>query len=173
MEEACRLVFPQVFSINNNLFYFDRTNTSMPKFWLQGGCVYAGGAPFPQFQEWSSNLYWRVDGTFSSDTKAFYVQPNAGTGPDAPCSGNTNDYTFYTFSGWQQKIGEDLQSVVQNPGFNNPAYPTDDYSLPKGSPGVGFVVFDPNQAGRSNPVINPPAVPATFPTKLFNPATDY
>jgi hypothetical protein len=44
------------------------------------------------------------------------------------------------------------QSVSQNPGFNNPAYPTDDYSLPKGSPGVGFVVFDPTQAGRSNPV---------------------
>jgi hypothetical protein len=70
-------------------------------------------------------------------------------------------------------LGEDVQSVVQNPGFNNPAYPADDYSLPKGSPGVGFVVFDPNQAGRSNPVINPPAVPATFPTKTFNPATDY
>jgi uncharacterized protein (TIGR03437 family) len=164
---------PQVFSITNNLFYFDRTNTSTPKFWLQGGCVYADGAPFPQFQEWNSNLYWRVDGTFSSDAKAFYVQPNAGTGPDAPCSGNTNDYTFYTFAEWQQKVGEDVQSVVQNPGFNNPAYPADDYSLPKGSPGVGFVVFDPNQAGRSKPVINPAAVPATFPTKLFNSATDY
>ena len=57
--------------------------------------------------------------------------------------------------------------MVQNPGFNNPAYPADDYSLPNGSPGVGFVVFDPSQAGRSNPVINPPAVPATFPTKTL------
>jgi hypothetical protein len=63
--------------------------------------------------------------------------------------------------------------VVQNPGFANPAYPADDYSLPKGSPGVGFVVFDPGQAGRSNPIIHPPAIPATFPTRLFNPATDY
>jgi hypothetical protein len=70
-------------------------------------------------------------------------------------------------------MGEDVQGVVQNPGFNNPAYPADDYSLPKGSPGVGFVVFDPSQAGRSNPLIDPPAVPATFPTKTFNPATDY
>ncbi len=65
------------------------------------------------------------------------------------------------------------KSVVQNPGFNNAAYPADDYSLPKGSPGVGFVVFDPSQAGRSNPVINPPAIPATFVTKPFNPATDF
>jgi hypothetical protein len=62
---------------------------------------------------------------------------------------------------------------VQNPVFNNPVFPADDYTLPKGSPGVGFVVFDPSQGGRSNPLINPPAVPATFPTKTFNPATDY
>jgi hypothetical protein len=35
-------VIPQVFVITNNLFYFDRTNTSSPKFWVQGGCVYSG-----------------------------------------------------------------------------------------------------------------------------------
>jgi hypothetical protein len=63
--------------------------------------------------------------------------------------------------------------LPQNPGFNNPAYPADDYPLPKGSPRVGFVVFDASQAGRSNPVIHPPAIAPTFPTKLFNPATDY
>jgi len=34
-------------------------------------------------------------------------------------------------------------------------------------------VFDPTQAGRSKPVLNPPAIPATFPIKPFNPATDY
>jgi hypothetical protein len=164
---------PQTFNITNNLFYFDRSNNSAPKFWVQGGCVYAGGAPFTQFQQWNANLYWRTDGAFASDAKAFEVQPNAGTGPDAPCSGNTNDWTFYAFAAWQQTAGEDLHSVVQNPGFANPVYPADDYSLPKGSPGVGFVVFDSSQAGRSNPVIKPPPVPATFPTKLFNPATDF
>lgn len=63
--------------------------------------------------------------------------------------------------------------MVQDPGFANPAYPADDYSLPHGSPGVGFVVFDPNLAGRSNPVIKPGPVAATFPTRLYNPATDY
>ena len=86
--------------------------------------------------------------------------------------GNKGTWTYYTFAGWQAS-GEDVQSVVQNPGFNNPAYPADDFSLPKGSPGFGFVVFDPNQAGRTNPVLKPPAVAATFPTKLFNPATDF
>ncbi len=164
---------PQVFAITNNLFYFDRNMTSTPKFLVQGGCLYSGGAPFPQFQEWNSNMYWRIDGAFASYAKAFAVQPSPGTGADAPCNGNANNYTFYTFAGWQQTVGEDKQSTVQNPGFNNPTYPTDDYSLPNGSPGAGFVVFDPNQAGRTNPVLKPPAVPATFPTMLFNPAADY
>ena len=165
---------PQEFAISNNLFYFDRNNTSTPKFWVQGGCIYAGGAPYIQYELWNSNLYWRTDGGFATDAKAFEVQPNPiPTAPQAPCSGNTNDWTFYTFAQWQTKVGEDTQSVVQNPGFANPVYPADDYSLPKGSPGVGFVVFDPSQAGRTNPVIKPPAIPATFVTKTYNPATDY
>ena len=163
----------QAFIISNNLFLFDRSNSSSPKFWVQGGCLYAGGFPFTQFQQWSSNLYWRTDGAFASDNKAFAVQPNPGNGPDAPCTGNTTQWTFYSFAQWQQQVGEDLHSVVQNPGFNNPAYPTDDYTLPKGSPGVGFAVFDAGQAGRTNAAIRPPAIAATFPTKLFNPTTDY
>jgi len=164
---------PQEFAVTNNLFYFDQSTSSNPPFRVQGGCVYSGGVAYPLFQQFSSNLYWRTDGGFASDSKAFHVQPAAGPGPNAPCSDDKSTWTFYTFSAWQQMVGEDVQSVVQNPGFNNPAYPADDYSLPKGSPGVGFVVFDPSKAGRSNPVIKPPAVAATFPTKTFNPATDY
>ena len=165
-------VIPQSFVFTNNLVYFDRTANSSPKFLTDGGCLYTSGAPFTQYQSWRSNLYWRTDGAFASDPKAFGVQATAGTGPQAPC-GNFNIYTFYTFATWQKTEGEDLQSVVQNPGFKSPAYPADDYSLPQGSPGVGFIVFDPNEAGRTNPVIKPPSVPATFPTKSFNPATDY
>jgi uncharacterized protein (TIGR03437 family) len=165
---------PQEFVLSNNLFYFDRSETSpVPKFWMQGGCLYAGGAPFTQFELFSSNMYWRTDGAFASDAKAFSVQLSPGTGPNAPCNSNNNDYTFYTFAQWQQTVGEDLQSLVQNPGFNNPTYPADDFTLPKGSPGVGFVVFDYTQAGRTNPVLKPPAVAATFVTKTYNPATDY
>ena len=164
---------PQEFTVTNNIFYFDRASSSNPPFRVQGGCSYAGGAPFVSFQQFNNDLYWRTDGAFASDAKAFHVEPAPGLGPDAPCSDDKTTWTFYTFSGWQQSVGEDAQSFVQNPGFNNPSYPADDYSLPKGSPGVGFVVFDPNQAGRPNPVIKPPAVPATFPTMSFNPATDY
>jgi hypothetical protein len=164
---------PQNAVIENNLIYFDRNFTSNPSFMVQGGCLYSGGAAYPQFQEWSSNLFWRADGAFATDPKAFAVQPSAATGNTAPCTLNSNKYTFYTFAQWQSQVGEDAHSVVQNPGFNNPAYPADDYTLPKGSPGVGFVVFDYTQAGRSNPVIKPPAILATFPTMTFNPATDY
>jgi hypothetical protein len=164
----------QVFTISDNLFYFDRGNQSTPRFWVQNGCVYAGGFPYTQLQLWSSNLYWRTDGLFASDPKAFEVQPNAvTTAANAPCSGNTDNWTFFTFAAWQQAESEDLKSVVQNPGFNNPAYPADDYTLPKGSPGVGFVVFDYTQAVRSNPILQPPTVAAGFLTMLFNPATDY
>ena len=92
---------PQSFVYSNNLFYFDRAIDSNPKFLPDGGCVYSGGSPFTQFQLWKSNLYWRTDGGFASDAKAFGVQTSAGTGGQAPC-GNLNDYTFYTFAMWQQ-----------------------------------------------------------------------
>jgi hypothetical protein len=161
----------EFFVATNNLFYFDRNSASSTTFYAQGGCTYTGGIAYTAFEQWNSNLYWRTDGAFGSDAKAFHMQPSPA--PTVPCYfGNPAKWTFLTLAGWQS-LGEDELSVVQNPGFNNPAYPADDYTLPKGSPGAGFVVFDPSQAGRSNPVINPPAVPATFPTKSFNPATDY
>jgi uncharacterized protein (TIGR03437 family) len=158
---------PMFFTASNNLFYFDRTGAE--SFYVQGGCTWAGAIPYTAYQQWNSNLYWRTDGGFAADPQAFHALLKQDAMDD--CGGQAI-WTYETFAGWQ-KMGEDVQGVVQNPGFNNPAYPADDYTLPKGSPGVGFVVFDPSQAGRSNPVINPPAVPATFPTKLFNPATDF
>lgn len=159
------------FNASNNIFYFDGNSASAPAFYVQRGCTYSGGFPYTEYQNWTSNLYWRTDGAFASYAQAFHVQPAAGT--ISPCAGNPSTWTFYTFAGWQQNVGEDLQGVVQNPGFANPAYPADDYSLPAGSPGVGFVAFDPAQAGRTNPAIEPPVVPATFPTKSFDPASDF
>ena len=156
---------PEVFNVSNNIFYFDQNGSSTPKFFVQGGCVYPAGVPFTQFQQWNSNMYWRADGLFASAPDAFAVQLTAGTGPAAPCNSNIGDYTFYTFANWQQTVGEDAQGVVQNPNFKGVA--GDDYSLPGGSPGVGFVVFDPSQAGRSNPTIKPPAIAATFVTAPF------
>jgi uncharacterized protein (TIGR03437 family) len=164
---------PLVWNFTDSLIYFDRDNNSTPKFFVQGGCIYPGGVPYAQFQSFDSNVYWRTDGAFASEAKAFAVQMKPDSIGNSPCSANTSTWTFYTFAQWQQQVGEDLQGLVRNPGFKNAAYPADDYSLPQGSPGVRFVVFDPNQAGRSNPAINPPPVPATFFTGVFNPAKDF
>jgi uncharacterized protein (TIGR03437 family) len=157
---------PMFFIASNNLFYFDRKGAD--SFYVEGGCTYPGEA-FTAYEQWTSNLYWRTDGAFASDPQAFHVQQSLDASGNC---GNQKLWNYYTFALWQG-LGEDTHGLVQNPGFNNPNYPADDYTLPKGSPGVGFVVFDPSQAGRSNPVIKPPAVPATFPTKTFNPATDF
>jgi uncharacterized protein (TIGR03437 family) len=164
---------PMFFTASNNLFYFDRSSASSPAFYAQGGCAYNGGVAYTLFELWDRNLYWRTDGGFANDSKAFHVLPNP-VSPANICFGDAARAAWinYPFTGWQ-KLGEDVQSVVVDPGFKNPAYPADDYSLPNGSPGVGFVPFDPTQAGRTNPVIKPPAVPATFPTKTFSPATDF
>ena len=163
-----------IFTLSNNLFYFDRNPASSPSFHLQGGCTYTAGFPFTAWEQWDSNLYWRTDGGFASDPQAFHVQPHPVSQYNL-CFGAAAQaaWTDYTFGGWQANQGEDTHGVVLNPEFGNPAYPADDFSLPNGSPGVGFVVFDPNEAGRTNSLIKPPAVPATFPTKTFNPATDY
>ncbi|MFI5167754.1 MAG: right-handed parallel beta-helix repeat-containing protein [Thermoanaerobaculales bacterium] len=163
-----------IFTLTNNLFYFDRNAASSPSFHLQAGCTYSAGFPFTEWEEWDSNLYWRTDGGFASDPQAFHVQPHPVSQYNL-CFGTAAqaDWTNYTFGAWQTDQGEDTHSVVRDPGFRDPTYPADDFSLLSGSPGVGFVLFDANQAGRSNPVIKPPAVPATFPTKTFNPATDY
>ena len=160
-----------IFNSTSNLFYFDR-NASVG-FYLQQGCDYACGNPLPTLHNWQSNLYWRTDGAFNTDPDAFHDQVAAHS--PGVC-GTSSNWTYYNFSGWQG-LGEDLASTAStNPGFNNPAYPNDDYSLPNGSPGYGFVVFDPSQAGRNNPVIkatDPLDIPATFSTSYFNPATDF
>ena len=160
----------QVFTASNNLLYFDRTAASSPSFYVQGGCTYPATFPYTAMQQWSSNLYWRTDGAFAKDAQAFHVQP--APGPNSLCVTNSAKWTFYSFGAWQQNFSEDASSVAQNPGFNNPIYPADDFSL-KSSPGVGFIVFDVTQPGRTNPLIHPPAIAATFPTKNFNPATDF
>ena len=164
--------FQQEFVATHNIFYFDRHWESSPPFSVQGDCTYSGSLPYRDYQDWKGNLYWRADGTFASDPNAFHLQLSPNLADDGPCSDDPEDWTFYTFSGWQ-KAGGDVHGVVQDPGFANPAYPFDDFRLTRGSPMPGFVIFDPNQAGRTNPVLKPPPVAATFPTKVFNPATDF
>jgi uncharacterized protein YjdB len=168
---ACPSSPVTVFNSSNNLFYFDRTSTQ--SFYIQQGCEYACGFPLTDLHNWQSNLYWRTDSGFGTDPDAFHAQ---ATADGTMLCGFGKYLTYFNFAGWQG-IGEDANGVAnQNPGFEDPVYPYDNYSLPNGSPGVGFTVFDPSVAGRNHPLINPTDsinTPATFPTAFFNPSSDY
>jgi hypothetical protein len=114
---------------------------------------------------YANNMYCYVPGNACAPPADIFYTTNS-TGKYG------SGQTFATFSAWQSGTGEDKGSVVQNPGFANPAYPNDDYTLAE-SPGVGFVPFDSSLAGRSNPVIPSPTIQPTFPIAPFNPATDF
>lgn len=145
------------FTFSNNLVYFDRG-------YVQTGYAYCMNGPCTEVQKYSDNMYCYAPGAACAlPSNPFYTTSSAG---------RTQSTYYASLSAWQSGTGEDSGSVVQNPGFANPVYPNDDYSLAE-SPGVGFVVFDPNQAGRSNPIIPPPTVIPSFTTALFNPATDF
>jgi len=136
----CPATVPTIFNATGNLFYFNRQSTSTPAYFLRQGCDYTCGASVTALHNWQNNLYWRINGTFDSETKAFHTQPKPGN--SQLCTVGTSTWTFYSFGGWQA-LGEDLSSSTTiNPGFNAPAYPNDDYSLPNGSPNSFFVVFD-------------------------------
>ena len=171
VSNVCPTQPTKIFDATSNLVYFDRHSTD--GFSVQSGCEYACGFGMTNLHDWQSNLYWRTDGTFNTDTAAFHYQPN----PNTPqVCGVSTSWTYLNFAGWQGLSEDEVSLANKNPGFNNPVYPNDDYSLPNGSPGVGFVVFDPNEAGRSNPIIKPTDpidIPPTFVTTYYNPATDY
>jgi hypothetical protein len=141
----------------NNLVYFDKGNVQRPGGW------YCWNMACPSILDFSSNAYWNTNGTLATSAKAFFTTNQNG-----------NLLQNYSFSQWQA-IGEDTGSVIANPGFNNPAYPTDDFSLQNllVANQVGFVEFDTTAPGRTSKAMTPPAVPPGFPTVLLNPATDF
>jgi hypothetical protein len=145
------------FNFTNNLVYFDRG-------YVQTGYAYCMGGPCTEVQKYADNMYCYAKGV----NCALPTNPFFTTGSQ----GRTQTTYYSTLSAWQSATGEDSGSMVQNPGFGNPVYPNDDYSLAE-SPGVGFMVFDPNEAGRNNPVIPDPTVIPTFVTDPYNPATDF
>ena len=173
------LVPDLVFTVSNNIFFFDRSAASPgTPFHVIGQCTYTSGQPFNTFEVFSSNLYWRMDGTFRTDPDAFFLQTTPdSTSQDEPCGDPNLEpgfWTSYSFSQWKQApFNEDTGSIVQNPHFAFPFFPIDDYSLVFGSPGAGFVPFDPNEAGRMFPAFIPPPVAPTFLTAPYDPWTDF
>jgi serine/threonine-protein kinase len=78
---------PMFFTASSNILYFDRA--AADSFFLQGGCTYAGEG-YMNYELWSSNIFWRTDGTFGTDAKAFHVQQ--GPSPTNIC-GNKGTWT--------------------------------------------------------------------------------
>jgi hypothetical protein len=162
---ACAKAGYDQFSISSNIFLQDRTSVSVPSSNLQNGATYLGN-PTASAQNFATNDYWNTSETFSTDSKAFNSEPST-----------CNNKTYYTFPSWQS-LGEDIGSLSVNPGFTAPTYPSDNYTFASSPPNIGFVPFNtsgtcPSCPGRTNPLIAPGTVPASFPTAPFNPAKDY
>jgi hypothetical protein len=170
----------RVFNVSNNLMIFDRNaNSAGHSFFVQGQCTYINQlTSYKEFQKFTNNLYWRTDGSFASETNAFYQQLMPGPDAQNPCVHDPTQpapqgfWNFYSFAQWQG-LGEDPGSVVKNPHFLFPFFPFDNFWMPFGSPVPGFVVFDPNEAGRRFHDFDPPQVPPTFMRAPFNPRTDF
>ena len=71
-------------------------------------------------------------------------------------------------------MGEDKGSIIADPMFANPHPPEDDFTVrnTEAAKQIGFVPFDPKQAGRSHPVLKAPPVPPAFPLQLLD-ASDF
>ena len=170
---------PQI-AFLNNLFYFVFNDAE--GFYVQLGCADSCGLPYNQFQNFQGNLYWRTDGAFASYGKAFHVltRPPEGTAASTCVESGASAWTFLTFSQWQTAsplvngsplaLNEDPGGTASvDPGFGAAAVPTD-FMLTR-NPVAGFDYTLTNDtivnAGRSQPVIQPPPVPQTYPTYYF------
>jgi len=167
-------------ALTHNIFYFDQDDTS--GFYAVSGCTDSCGMPYNKFQNFQGNLYWRTDGGFATYDKAFHLLTNPPPPNQASTCGQIADpqFTFLTFTQWQNSnplvngkplpVHEDPGGTATvDPGFGNTGDPTD--FLLSGAPVQGFDFSKTNDtinnAGRSNPLIQPPIVPATFPTYSY------
>jgi hypothetical protein len=166
----------------SNIMYFDQNDSTA--FYAIQGCADSCGMAFSQFQNFQRNLYWRTDGQFATDKKAFHVltttpPPDQASSCSQPQNAKTA-WTFFDFPTWQNghpvvdgqrlPMNEDPEGTVTvDPGFGNTGLPTD-FLLSK-SPMSSFDYAQTNDAirtaGRTNPLITPPPVPSTFPTYYY------
>lgn len=132
--------------VTHNIVYYDNGYVLGS---MQRGVWECSATCTSQFT-FSSNLYW-----FAGGQPVFYT------------SMPQKDYDFQQW----QSLGEDAGSVVANPLFANPQ--GSDFSLPSNSPAfsVGFVPFDPSQAGLlGGASYAVPFVPQSFTTTVAPPS---
>lgn len=150
-----------MFVMTNNLVLYDRGH-------VQGGCYSCLGGTcstvLPATVNFASNMYcYTPNGnscTLPTNPFAFF----SSNDPPNQWGGCAQSPTYSSLAAWQA-LGEDIGSELKNP-FSSGNPTNDDYSL-SSSPGVGFVVFDPQEAGRTNPVLQGPAIQPTFQTNPY------
>jgi len=172
--------------VTNNVFYFDRLSTSSPPFFVVGGCTDSCGKAYNTYQNFQGNTYWRTDGQFAADHKAFQVLTTQGLNSNNSC--RTSPTTSLYFSSqsspnWQTggtgvpvAMNEDLPpnaTASYQPPFTGAGLASDppaDYVFPAGqAPPTLFVPANTNLAitNAHSSLSQPGTVPATFPTYVY------
>jgi hypothetical protein len=147
----------------NNIFYYDRAS-------IQYGYWYCEGKPVcTNYFQFDNNLYFDKAVSGGEPAQPFFKTPYfpANGGQQPPI-------TRLTFQQWQNE-GEDKQSLFADPRFVDPTPGTDNYTLQSNSPAfsIGFVAFDPKQAGRlPSATLSAPVNAPAFPL-LTTPITNF
>jgi hypothetical protein len=173
-------------AVLNNVFYFDRLNTSIPSFYIVQGCTDSCKQAYDTFQNFQGNLYWRTDGQFGGDPDAFQILATQGLNANHSCKTGPNTQLYFsspTAPSWQAggagvpvSMNEDLPpnaTASYAPPFTATGLATDPptaFAFPAGQlPPTPFVPANTNftitNALSSLPKL--PAVPATFPTYVY------
>ena len=127
----------------NNIVYYDKNLGDANS--VQYGYWYCQGKSVcTSYFDFNDNIYFDKAVSGGQPAQPFFKTPwspmNGGQQPPI---------TPLTFAQWQSQ-GEDTGSLFANPLFVNPAPGADNFTLQSNSPAysVGFVSFDPGQAGR-------------------------
>jgi hypothetical protein len=172
--------------VTNNVFYFDRLSTSSPPFFVVGGCSDSCGYTYNTFQNFQGNSYWRTDGKFSTDSKAFQVLTTQGLNSNNSCKTGPLTSLYFssaTAANWQTggsgvpvTMNEDLPpnaTATYQPSFAGSGLSSDQpsaYTFPAGqAPPTPFVPGNTNLAitNAHSSVPQQATVPATFPTYTY------
>jgi hypothetical protein len=143
------------FQFQNNVFFYDKQTIQYGYWYCQGNTLCTN------YFQFDNNLYFDNAVIGGKPGRAFFKTPYTAVN-----SIEQPQITWLSLSQWQAQ-GEDEHSLFADPLFVDPA--NDDYTLSPNSPAfsLGFVAFDPTQAGRlSTAALQAPAVAAGYPALL-------
>jgi len=141
-------------TVEHNIMYWDKNSGQGSLERGTWSCIQSDttntGVPCTSRFLLQDNLYWYLGG--------------------APRFFTSSPMKLYSLSQWQA-LGEDTSSLLADPKFANPTSPAYNFTLPANSPAfsVGFVAFDPSQAGVFSGMQLPPPVPSAFTLQLMSP----